>query len=63
MKRLMTAAVTLCAVATFALDEPIYTITTDSTGCAYKDGLAPGIYFVKAVAEGNVVAVRKVVKR
>ena len=24
---------------------------------------APGIYFVKAVAEGNVVAVRKVVKR
>ncbi|MCR4857870.1 MAG: T9SS type A sorting domain-containing protein [Bacteroidales bacterium] len=24
---------------------------------------APGVYFIKAVAEGNVVAVRKVVKQ
>ena len=32
MKRLMTAAVTLCAAATFAFTEPIYTVTTSGTG-------------------------------
>ena len=32
MKRLMTATATLCAAAAFALDEPIYTITTSGEG-------------------------------
>ena len=43
-------------------------LQTDADGLSGQtqidlSSLAPGIYFVKAVAEGNVVAVRKVVKR
>ena len=40
---------------------PIYTITTDSTGCAYKDGLAPGIYFVKEITASKGFQVDPVV--
>jgi hypothetical protein len=37
--------------------------SSEQTAHIDLSGFANGVYFVKAVADGNVVAVRKVVKR
>jgi hypothetical protein len=52
-----------------AFGKLVKVVMTDAHGSSAQtaqidlSGFANGVYFVKAVADGNVVAVRKVVKR